>query len=281
MSPDPEHENDRIALLERLKQASSTSSLTLLSIVQGVALADLAGVVAGQYQQFHLLQWLLLGGNFLFILAAWNQILMDTITWVNLPSVSRSFIPFLLGALEFFLNHTFVHNPQAWLIAAAALVTLASIGIEFVNRAISDHEDNAHLLSHLRYYRQVGQSYGLVGSVLFLLLAGASALGGFAAIDGWLHHPGIAFVGGAVLAIGYDLSYLSRLLFYWRVITAYALGKASLQHMPLPVGAPRPEASEQVASGLLTAFEREEAEYYTESFLRLAAWVKGAGGDLS
>jgi hypothetical protein len=101
MPPDPEHEDDRLALLERLKQASTTSSLTLLSIVQGVALADLVGVVADQYQQFHLLQWLLLGGNFLFILAAWNQILMDTVTWVNLPSVTRSFIPFLLGALEF------------------------------------------------------------------------------------------------------------------------------------------------------------------------------------
>ena len=50
MPPDPEHEEDRLALLERLKQASTTSSLTLLSIVQGVALADLAGVVQGGAQ---------------------------------------------------------------------------------------------------------------------------------------------------------------------------------------------------------------------------------------
>lgn len=236
MPPDPEHEGDRIALLERLKQASSTSSLTLLSIVQGVALADLAGVVAGQYQHFGFLQWLLLGGNFLFIVAAWNQILMDTVTWVNLPSVTRSFIPFLLGALEFFLNHTLVHNPQAWLIAAAALVTLSSIGIEFVNRAIADHEDNAHLLSHLRSYRQAGQVYGLVGSTLFLLLAAASSLGGFAAVDNWLHYPGIALIGAGVLVIVYGVSYLSRLLFYWRVITAYALGKTMLQHESLTIG---------------------------------------------
>jgi hypothetical protein len=236
MSPNPEHEDDRLALLERLKQAAGSSSLTLLSIVQGVVLADLAGVVASQYQQFHLLQWLLLAANFLFIVAAWNQILMDTVTWVNLPSVSRSYIPFLLGALEFFLNHTFVHNPQAWLIAAAALVTLSSIGIEFVNRAIADHEDNAHLLGHLRAYRQAGQAYGLVGSILFLLLAAASSLGGFAAVDSWLHYPGIAFIGAAVLVIVYGVSFMSRLLFYWRVITAYALGKIKLQHESLPVG---------------------------------------------
>ena len=236
MPPDPEHEDDRLALLERLKQTSTTSSLTLLSIVQGVALADLAGVVAGQYQQFHLLQWLLLGGNFLFILAAWNQILMDTVTWVNLPSVTRSFIPFLLGALEFFLNHTFVHNPQAWLIAAAALVILSSVGIELVNRSIANHEDNAHLLDHLRSYRQAGQVYGLVGSTPFFLLAAASSLGGFAAVDSWLHHPGIALVGAGLLALIYGVSFLSRLLFYWRVITTYALGKTQLQHESVTIG---------------------------------------------
>jgi hypothetical protein len=241
MPPDPEHENDRLALLERLKQASTTSSLTLLSIVQGVALADLASVVAGQYQQFHLLQWLLLGGNFLFILAAWNQILMDTVTWVNLPSVTRSFVPFLLGALEFFLNHAFVHNPQAWLVGAAALVIMSSVGIELINRAIADHEDNAHLLEHLRSYRRAGQVYGLVGSILFFLLAAVSSLGGFAAVDSWLRYPGIAFIGAAVLALLYGVSFLSRLLFYWRVITAYALGRTTLQHESVALArSPRP-----------------------------------------
>jgi NAD(P)-dependent dehydrogenase (short-subunit alcohol dehydrogenase family) len=48
----------------------------------------------------------------------------------------------------------------------------------------------------------------------------------------------------------------------------------------LPPGAPRPDAPEIVAGDLLKAFETEEPEYFTEGFLRLAAWVKGmeAGG---
>jgi NAD(P)-dependent dehydrogenase (short-subunit alcohol dehydrogenase family) len=45
----------------------------------------------------------------------------------------------------------------------------------------------------------------------------------------------------------------------------------------LPPGAPRREAPEVVAGDLLSACEREEPEYYTDSFLRLAAWVKGMG----
>ena len=230
MQPDPHHEDDRLALLQRLKQAAGTSSLTLLSIVQGVALADLAGVVANQYQHFHLIQWILLLANFMCLIASWNQIVMDTVTWVNLPNMTRSFIPFILGAIELFLNHTFAHDPAAWLIGAAALVSLSSLGIEFVNRAVAGHAENAHLLSHLQSYRQEGQRYGLIGSLLFLLLAAASSLGGFARIDDLVYHPGTALLGAGVLTIAYEASFLTRHLVYWRIITDYAQGKINWQH---------------------------------------------------
>jgi len=230
MQPDPHHEDDRLALLQRLKQSAGTSSLTLLSIVQGVALADLAGVVANQYQHFHLIQWILVLANFMCLIASWNQIVMDTVTWVNLPNMTRSFIPFILGALELFLNHTLLHNPQAWLIGAAALVFLSSLGIEFTNRAVAGHEENAHLLSHLHSIRKEGQRLGLTGSLLFLLLAFASTLGGFARLDEVVHLPGAALLGAGVLAIAYETSFLTRHLAYWRILTDYALGKSNLQH---------------------------------------------------
>jgi hypothetical protein len=239
---DDDHEDDRLALLQRLKQAAGTSSLTLLSIVQGVALADLAGVVANQYKQFQLIQWILLLANFICLIAAWNQIVMDTVTWVNLPNMTRSFIPFILGAIELFLNHTFVHNPRAWLIGAAGLVTLSSIGIEFVNRAVADHEENAHLLSHLHSYRKAGQRYGLIGSLLFLLLAAASTLGGFAHIDALVRHPGTALIVAGVLVTLYEVSFLTRHLVYWRIITDYAQGKTSLKHAFEPLTSKRSNA---------------------------------------
>jgi hypothetical protein len=210
--------------------------------VQGVALADLAGVVANQYQQFQLIQWILLVANFISLIAAWNQIVMDTITWVNLPNMTRSFIPFILGAIELFLNHTFVHNPQAWLIGAAGLITLSSIGIEFVNRAVADHEENAHLLSHLRFYRKAGQWYGLIGSLLCLLLAAVSTLGGFAHIDALVHQPDAALVGAGAIVTLYEASFLTRHLIYWRIITSYAQGKTNLQHAFPPLASKKSPA---------------------------------------
>jgi len=193
-------------------------------------LADLSSVVSGQYSHFKLIQWILLFANFLILIAAWNQITMDTVTWVNLPNMARSFIPFVVGALELFLNHALGQSPQAWLIGAACLITLSSIAIGFVNRSIADHEENMHLLSHLRGYRQISQRYGLAGSLLFLFLAGASTLRGFALIDTLLHAPGTALIGAGVLANLYLASFLTHHLFYWRVITTYALGKTSLKH---------------------------------------------------
>jgi hypothetical protein len=230
IEPDPHHDDDRLALLQRLKQSASTSSLTLLSIVQGVALADLASVVANQYQHFHLIQWILVLANFMCLIASWNQIVMDTVTWVNLPNMTRSFIPFILGALELFLNHTFVHNPQTWLVGAAALVFLSFLGIEFTNRAVASHDENSHLLSHLRSIRKEGQFLSLIGSLLFLLLAAAGILGGFSLVDELLHHPGAALVGAGVLVIAYEMSFLTRHLAYWRILTEYAQGKIDLQH---------------------------------------------------
>jgi NAD(P)-dependent dehydrogenase (short-subunit alcohol dehydrogenase family) len=44
----------------------------------------------------------------------------------------------------------------------------------------------------------------------------------------------------------------------------------------LPAGAPQREAPEVVARSVLEAIEREDAEYYTEGFRRLAAWTQSA-----
>jgi hypothetical protein len=230
MSPDPLHETDRLAVLQRLKDAASNSSLTLLSVVQGVALADLANVVATQYLHFQPIQWILLIATFVGLIVAWNQIVMDTVTWVNLPSMTRSFIPFFIGALELFLNHTLSQHPQAWLIGAAILITLSSVAIAFVNRTIADHEENTHLLSHLLPYRKAGQRYSLLGSTLLLALAAASIFGGLSRIDTLLHTPDIGLIGAGVLVDLYMVSFLIYHLVYWRVITTYATGKTDLRH---------------------------------------------------
>jgi hypothetical protein len=44
----------------------------------------------------------------------------------------------------------------------------------------------------------------------------------------------------------------------------------------LPLDAPKPDSPEIVAGDVLKALERDESAFFTEGFLQLAAWVKGA-----
>src|SRR5690349_4698637 len=95
-----EEQQGRLELLQRLKSATLSSTFTLLSIIQGVALADLAGVVAANYSRFALAQWVLAATTFLLLIAAWNQITMDTLAWVQLPNMQGYVIPFIVGGFE-------------------------------------------------------------------------------------------------------------------------------------------------------------------------------------
>jgi len=214
-------------LLRRLKESATTTSLTLMSIVQGVALADLAGVVAGGYSHFSATQWLLVFPTFLLLIGAWNQVTMDTLAWVQVPDMFYAIIPFIVGAFELFLNHTLRQNEQAWLIGVAVMVTLSTLAIGLTNRGAASHAENTSLFAYLSPMRKSGKRYNLLGTVVLLLLALASALGGFAWVDRATQLPGAAnFVAGVVVTL-FLLEFIRRHLLYWRVVVAYAEAQPS------------------------------------------------------
>ncbi|MEO7002518.1 MAG: hypothetical protein ABI068_11880 [Ktedonobacterales bacterium] len=218
---------DRRDLLRRLKESATTTSLTLMSIVQGVALADLAGVVASGYTHFSATQWLLVFPTFLLLIAAWNQVTMDTLAWVQVPDMFYAIIPFIVGAFELFINHAIQRNEQAWLIGVAIMVTLSTLAIGLTNRSAAFHAENTSLFAYLAPLRKSGKRYNLVGTVVLLLLALMSALGGFAEVDRRITMPGAAnFVSGVVVAL-FLLEFIRRHLLYWHVVVAYAEAKPS------------------------------------------------------
>lgn len=217
-----EEEQTRLALLQRLKGATLSSTFTLLSIIQGVALADLAGVVAANYARFTLVQWLLAAATFLLLIAAWNQITMDTLAWVQLPNMQGYVIPFIVGSMELFLNHALALNVQAWLIGTAIMAVLSTFAIWYTARNAASHPENVALLAYLQTYRRAGMRYNLFGMVLLLLLALLSALGWFTAFDALIGEPGAASLIAALLTGGWLLGFLQRHFYYWRVVIAYA-----------------------------------------------------------
>ena len=218
----PDQEQARLALLERLKGSAISTALTLLSVIQGVALADLGSVVSSNYLHFGPVQWLLVAANFLVLIAGWNQITMETLTWAQLPNTEGNVLPFLVGAFELFLNHALALSIQVWLIGAAVMTALSTLGIWNAERAAAQNKENAVLIRYLRSYRRAGILYNLFGAALMLLLALAGGVGWLTAADQALGHAGLANLVAALLAIGWLLGFLQQHFSYWRMVRRFA-----------------------------------------------------------
>src|SRR5262249_36863647 len=72
-----EIEQERLALRQQVKGSFTGSSLTLLSIVQGVALATLASVVANAYPRFTIVHWLMALVTLFLLFVVWDHLSRD------------------------------------------------------------------------------------------------------------------------------------------------------------------------------------------------------------
>ena len=113
---------------DRLKESYSPTYLTILSVVQAVAMGDLAQVVAASYQDFTLVQWALTFNTFGVLIITWNVFSVQSALWSWIPDVRDSAVPFVVGALELFLNHTITVSLSAWLVAVSLIAIAGALG---------------------------------------------------------------------------------------------------------------------------------------------------------
>ena len=113
----------------KLKGSLSPVYLTLLSVIQGVVLADLALVVGSSYQQFTVVHWLLVLFNFAVLIGIWNHYMMNNKLWDWIPDLRDACIPFVVGVLELVLNHTISLSLSAWLYTFAFLYMMGALAM--------------------------------------------------------------------------------------------------------------------------------------------------------
>jgi hypothetical protein len=125
MHSTPAPEPDHLLLHNKLKESFGPIYLTVLSVIQGVALADLASVVQASYQEFTFVHWLLTATNFVMFIIIWNAYTIQGRHMDLDPDLQDAIIPFVFGALELFLNHAITLTLTAWL---TALTLLSGVG---------------------------------------------------------------------------------------------------------------------------------------------------------
>ncbi len=155
----------------KLKDSLSPIYITLLSVIQGVALADLALVVAANYQQYTLMHWLLVLFNFGVLIGIWNHYMMNNKLWDWIPDLRDACIPFVVGALELVFNHTISLSLSAWLFILAIIATMATLAIWYVGQRAKEESENTKMLSLLRRQHRLFALYNLGVGALYLLLA--------------------------------------------------------------------------------------------------------------
>jgi hypothetical protein len=212
-------------LLSRITGSFTPIYLTILSLVQAVALAELARVVADGYPRFTLAQWALVLLTFLILIIIWNHVTTDAMTWVWIPDMRDSVIPFLLGAFELYQAHAIVAGLGPWLFGMVAGATLAVLEFFHVGRQVRLEADDAEALRLFRSRSWSDLLQGVAGIGLFFVLGVASVATGDA---GTADQPLLRAVGAALPWVAVPLTglwlgaYLLRTTLYWRALVVLA-----------------------------------------------------------
>lgn len=209
-------------LYGRLKDAFGPTYLTVLSIIQGVALTDLAAVVAAEHARFTLVNWLLVPMNFAVLVVTWNVYAQQSVMWTWIPDLRDSAIPFLVGATELFLNHALAESLTAWFLGLAAFAFVGAFATQHITWRAGEDPENVELLGILRTHHLRFSLYLAANGVLLLILALVSRLTGADAGE-WGRGP--AGWVALVLALATGASFSFAFYFadgYQRKTVAYA-----------------------------------------------------------
>jgi hypothetical protein len=212
----------RHVIHRRLKESYGPTYLTILSMIQSVSLGDLSFVVASHHQYFTLVQWILTLNAFCVLIIIWNVFSVQSVLWIWIPDVRDGMVPFVVGALELFLNYAITASLSTWLIALSLIGIAGAAGTWHIRWRSSREPDNLELLSRLDGHINAYAGYLIGGSCFLLVLAWMSSAAGLDVAAGLPELRGILALGIALLATAALAGSLAIFQVLWRHAVAYA-----------------------------------------------------------
>lgn len=209
-------------LRQKLKDSFTLVYMTALSVIQGVALADLAGNVASDYHQFTVTHWLLTLLTFGVLIAIWYQYMMYSLLWDWMPDLRDAVFPFLIGALELFLNHTIFASLSAWLIVYAILFLMGALTTVHTGIRAREEVENLKMLNLLNERHRVFMLSMLGIAALLLLLALVSRLASIEASQSIQTGAGLLALAFLLLIAGCYFGLALFTIDYWNRVLNYA-----------------------------------------------------------
>lgn len=130
----------------RLIAQFSALYLTLLSIIQGVALAYFAAELTAKASELTPSVWVQAAVTLLSIVLVWNEWAMTTLAFSWLPGFADAAIPFLFGVVELFQAYAMGPDATRWLGANVLLGAMGVASYAYAYRRAGAHPSNAALV---------------------------------------------------------------------------------------------------------------------------------------
>jgi hypothetical protein len=205
-----------------MKDSFTSMYQTILSIIQGVALADLATSVVAKYPQFTIVHWLMVLTTFFMFIVIFNVYSIQSAVWDWIPDIRDESIPFVFGAIELFLNHTISLSMSLWFLGLAGISALGAVGTVHLVWRAHEESENAELLGLLKHHHRLFILYYIGAAAIALLFAYICYAGDLQASAGIHGMRGILALSLVLfIAIGLDGSALVSNR-YWRKAVTYA-----------------------------------------------------------
>lgn len=195
-----------------MRSAFTTTYLTILSIIQGVALAVLFAKVDSLIARhlFHAPEILLSIGIFLAIVAVWNQYQMGLMIYVWTAQLFDAFIPFMLGLFEFWMISGIEHGASAVLFSNGLLLLTGLAGLEYQYFQVRSTRRADAFVHQLNRSFRATDAASAVGAALVSF--------GTAALISRSGPPAWHEVAGASLLVALAIGHLVREVLQWRVV---------------------------------------------------------------
>lgn len=255
--PEPQHR----VLHHRLNDVFTPTYLTILSIIQAVALTDLATVVAAEYRHFTVANWLLALLTFGVLIIVWNVYTIQGTIWHWIPDIRDAAHPFVVGALELFLAHAIVLGMSIWLLGLATIACMGAVGTWYMHWRARTEAGNGQLLRYLRRHHLWFALYYAGGAALMLLLAWVNRVGGWGVTERGQEVLAVctALFVGACLGGAVIISHL-----YWNKSIVYARTGPPKHRKDMVtrqlsslVTSPLPETKREKGSQRVLGYQRE------------------------
>jgi hypothetical protein len=212
---------DRPALVRTMSENFTGVYLTMLSIIQGVALTDLSNIVFSERSHFTVLTWIEVATMLWTLIYVWNHFMGDALMTHWIPDLEDAVLLFGTGVFELVANHAIVWSITAWVATIAIMLFAWFFGTHYIRRQEERVVREAGLMELLRRRIRPITVETLAGGVVLLLLAIVCAV----THAGWQSDSGVSRAVALVSVLasfGVSLAIGVTSAAYWRAIKEYA-----------------------------------------------------------